>query len=566
MNKIDTQRFPDNFASQLRDFEHDRLIDKFAQEELDRPRVTIAVGYIRVSTKGQAAEDKVSLREQKQDIEDYCAKMRWELRSIYEDAGISGTHIEGRDAFNQMLADANNHKFDVIVGWTSDRLARNVVEMMNTRENLKTANVQITTVKEPTEIVDPRLFQFEKNSGFKKMPELIYAVKAEADNVSRTQRFDMGKRGCAKDGKIPCRAPYGYRRYSTYNSQIKRKEYHVDVVEIEEKTIVFIFDKYDKESIGIRKIAETLNEMQIKAPSGGTWNYSSVKYVLQNPTYVGLVRWGWRLSESKKSIARLQAGHEGLLTEGVHKSIIDHDLFMRVQTKLASRKKLGGRAVASKRGLLVGIAKCGRCGGGTFITKFPHWLAYKKPRAEREKYKPSEMYMCSSYSSRGKSGCSKRWVMYKDKLEKIVISKVKSLANSQATRKAYLGEITKDNSDLIKKEIATLEASMGELQATRLRIKQAYGKGVIQLEEYSHDLAEIDKDAQKIRNQIEEKTTQIHELSDKNKSYMKISTLLGNFDQSWNNASMELKKELMQSILEKVVVNENKVQIVFRTA
>ena len=52
-----------------------------------------AVGYIRVSTQGQA-EEGVSLDAQKAKIEAWCMANDYELTAIYEDAGISGTRAD----------------------------------------------------------------------------------------------------------------------------------------------------------------------------------------------------------------------------------------------------------------------------------------------------------------------------------------------------------------------------------------------------------------------------------------------------------------------------------------
>jgi DNA invertase Pin-like site-specific DNA recombinase len=63
-------------------------------------------GYIRVSTQAQAQEGE-SLKTQKKQISDFInSKEGWELVKIYSDKGRSGSTVEGRPAFNQMMASA----------------------------------------------------------------------------------------------------------------------------------------------------------------------------------------------------------------------------------------------------------------------------------------------------------------------------------------------------------------------------------------------------------------------------------------------------------------------------
>ena len=70
------------------------------------------------------------------------------------------------------------------------------------REQLRKQAIQITSVNEPVEVIDPLRLQVE-NPGFRKLIENVLDFKAEQDNITRTKRFEMGKMGKAKRGKIP---------------------------------------------------------------------------------------------------------------------------------------------------------------------------------------------------------------------------------------------------------------------------------------------------------------------------------------------------------------------------
>ena len=74
-----------------------------------------AAAYIRVSTEKQAAEEKVSLTEQRKDIDAYCEDRAYSIVEVYQDVG-SGASKRRRD-FQRMLKDAQAGHFDVIVCW-----------------------------------------------------------------------------------------------------------------------------------------------------------------------------------------------------------------------------------------------------------------------------------------------------------------------------------------------------------------------------------------------------------------------------------------------------------------
>jgi len=64
--------------------------------------------------------------------------------------------LETRQYFEKMTADGRAGMFDLIVGWSTDRMARNFEEMTAYRKMMRLSGVQITTVMEPTAIIDPR--------------------------------------------------------------------------------------------------------------------------------------------------------------------------------------------------------------------------------------------------------------------------------------------------------------------------------------------------------------------------------------------------------------------------
>ena len=66
-----------------------------------------AAGYIRVSTQQQAEEDKVSLDEQRQDIEAYAASKGYTVVKWYSDVGSGAS--KRRPQFQQLLREISGH-------------------------------------------------------------------------------------------------------------------------------------------------------------------------------------------------------------------------------------------------------------------------------------------------------------------------------------------------------------------------------------------------------------------------------------------------------------------------
>ena len=83
--------------------------------------------YCRVSTDN--LDQANSLESQQRYFNEYIRRNPlWELHEIYVDEGVSGTGTKKRAAFNRMIEDAKEHKFDLILTKEISRFARNVLD------------------------------------------------------------------------------------------------------------------------------------------------------------------------------------------------------------------------------------------------------------------------------------------------------------------------------------------------------------------------------------------------------------------------------------------------------
>lgn len=90
--------------------------------------------YCRVSTTEQA-EEGYSIGEQERLIREYCVKRGYEVYRVFSDAGISGKDIVHRPAMQELLRDATEKKFDMVMSWKINRLSRKLedaIKIVNT--------------------------------------------------------------------------------------------------------------------------------------------------------------------------------------------------------------------------------------------------------------------------------------------------------------------------------------------------------------------------------------------------------------------------------------------------
>ena len=150
--------------------------------------------YARVSDKSQDTEDKTSISEQISEMEAYCERKGMTITARYQEVGRGWS--KKRPEFQRMLADARLERFDTIVCWKSDRLSRGMYPAAALMEVVEARQIQLEAVMDA---IDMKTFGLMAAIG-----------KIELDNFR--ERATMGKRGSAKQGRMPAgAAPYGYR-------------------------------------------------------------------------------------------------------------------------------------------------------------------------------------------------------------------------------------------------------------------------------------------------------------------------------------------------------------------
>jgi DNA invertase Pin-like site-specific DNA recombinase len=96
--------------------------------------------YIRVSTSDQ----EVGLQET--ELREFAERRGWEYK-IFTDRGQSGTKVS-RPALDVLLQQLRKKKFDVLVVWALDRLARSLRQLLTIAEECRALKVDIVSLKQ----------------------------------------------------------------------------------------------------------------------------------------------------------------------------------------------------------------------------------------------------------------------------------------------------------------------------------------------------------------------------------------------------------------------------------
>ncbi len=97
--------------------------------------------YLRVSTVDQHPENQLH------DLRLLATQRSFEIVEEYTDHGISGARVK-RPALDQMLADARRGRFDVVVVWACDRLARSTRHFLEVLDELNRLGIEFVSFRE----------------------------------------------------------------------------------------------------------------------------------------------------------------------------------------------------------------------------------------------------------------------------------------------------------------------------------------------------------------------------------------------------------------------------------
>jgi DNA invertase Pin-like site-specific DNA recombinase len=138
---------------------------------------------------------RVSTTEQKTDMQftelrEYVKRMGWTLAVEYAEKVSS---VKKRPAFEQMLRDAQLRKFDVLVVWKIDRLARSIRQFTDTVMQLDQLGIRFLA---PTQGIDT-----DKQSPTGKFLMHILAAFAELERSIIVERVRAGVAEAQRQGK-----------------------------------------------------------------------------------------------------------------------------------------------------------------------------------------------------------------------------------------------------------------------------------------------------------------------------------------------------------------------------
>ena len=383
-----------------------------------------AVIYARYSSEKQ---NEQSIEGQVNDCKAWAKDNDINILNIYHDEALTG-RTDKRPAFQRMISEAKNGKFDYILVWKTDRFARNRYDSAIYKAQLKKHGVKVISVKEHISDAPEGIIL-----------ESMLEGMAEYYSANLSQNVLRGMHQNAEQGKyLGGTVPLGYK--------IIDKKYIIDE---DNATVVKKIYSLFIEGHSAKEICQILNSSGYKSSTGKPFTYDTVRRILTNKKYIG------------------QYESMGVILEDAIPPIISKDIFDTAQSKIGKNKKKPAGTKKTVDFHLTGKLFCGKCesnmvgDSGTSSTKAIHYY-----------------YSCLEHKR--KNTCKKKSVK-KDYIEKLItditINQVLTDENIDYISTKAFEIYEKDRND--KSELNALNKSLSEVQKIIDNLISAIEQGII---------------------------------------------------------------------------------------
>ena len=485
--------------------------------------MTRVAAYCRVSTD---KEDQLnSLQMQKKFYGEFADRNGYTIADMYADEGISGTQAQKRPEFMRLMRDARLGKFDMVVTKDISRMARNVVDFLQSIRELKAMGIPVKFVNSNLSTEDGELV----------LTMLAMVAQQESENTST--RIKFSKKMNAEKGRVP-NYIFGYDKTIGDFFNLNINAFEADVVRR-------IYRMYINEEFGASKIAKILNEENVKTKRGCKWTQNGISRILTNKFYCGFIANGKEEVEDFLTGRRKDIPQEQWkIVEKPELAIIDLETFEIAQRKLKSNQdKFTHGQRKDCKNVFSTLIKCRDCG----------YFFRQTVRTVKEGKK--HKWVCCGRNLKGADSCDNKTVI--DEIELLNAIK-KYLAGLVNNKQKIINKIVCDfnkNCESIHENHKTekeMKKEIERLKKSRQKYLDMYEGEVISMADLKSKTDSINRKIKKLEEKL--KIVELG-ISQEGKLEHELTSTFKNIGDILKSA--EITNEMLKRVIDRIEVAED---------
>lgn len=363
------------------------------------------------------------------------------------------------------------------------------------------------------------------------------------DYLEYTKKIlNRGRVASVKKGNfIASVAPYGYKKVKLGTG---RDTCHtLEIVPEEADAVRLAYHLFVDEGYGFTRTARHLDSLGIKPRKTEHWSPAALKDMLENPVYIGKIRWNWRKTEKKildgeiiKHRPKSKNEQDWILVDGKHDAIIDEITYRKALDKRGKCTRI--RTSKELRNPFAGLLFCGTCGRA---------MSYKSFSDKRSRPGTiSESMLCGNQAI-----CHTKSVQYQAFYNRVIQALEDSIADFEVRLNSDDGTFAQVNLNIIR----NLEMDLKKLHEKDLRQKDAFDDGIYSKEEYLSRNAKVQEQIAKTEIALEEARHAITPIVDYREKIMRFKDCVNAMQDT--SISAADKNAFLKSCIERITYYNN---------
>lgn len=453
--------------------------------------------------------------------------------NIYREV-VSGETLAEREEMQKVLSKIENPNIKAVMVVEPQRLSRGDLEDCGRVVNaFKYSNTQVITLQ----------MTYDLNN---KMHRKFFEQELMRGNDYLEYTKEILLRGriasVQKGNYISNIAPFGFKKIEDDIGPTLEHDENADAVKL-------AFEMYVNQDKSFLQIARHLDSLGVKPMIGDKWTKSSIRQMLCNPHYMGLVRFGFRKTERTyengeivKKRNRKTDNEEVIVAKGRHKPIVSEELFKAAQEKFNNNPRR--KWDAPLQNPLAGLFFCHEC---------DHAMTYRKPEHAKARYECRHR----------KYGCKSSSVFYHGVIDSVAYAlEHEHLPELEAKLKNNDGL----SANIQKKQLEKLNAELEEMIQQEDKQFELLEKGIYKEEVFMKRNEELHRQMDALKSKIYEVRVSIPKEVNYEEKIVKLKDAIASLND--DTISAEAKNKVLKTIIEKIeyefIRNDGRGKIVYK--
>ncbi len=447
----------------------------------------------------------------------------WIFVPGYIDEGISGTSVTKRERFLEMIRDAQQGKFDLILTKEVSRFARNTVDSLTYTRDLLRNGVGVFFMNDGINTLDPD----------SELRLTIMSGIAQDESRKISSRVRFGSREAIKKGRV-----FG-------NSRIYGYDYIDKHLVINEEQATFVRDLFEMFGTGdysLNQLEKIFYAKGYRSTTGGRINHAAMAQVIRNPKYKGWFCGGKTTVMDPFDQRQIKIPKEEWIMypdENIP-ALVSEETWQKANAILEKRSQdvISRRGQYTHANLLSCKMYCAHCNA----------LYHRHSAVTRHDKMPNSTWVCSTKRKQGAHTCPSRHI-WESEMKTILFSIFTNFHSSKDDMMQRIMDSLEriEPNTSVTKDITKTEDAIERLKARRNKLIDLNLKGMLSDEELIEMMAECSAS-------IEEHSSRLEKLRAKQNSSLDIKKRLALIREAFASfETLETPEDITPALVDAVI-------------